>query len=360
MAQVVISHLTKRFGSVTVVDDLSLTIREGEFFSLLGPSGCGKSTTLRMLAGLIQPDDGEIYIGGRRVENVPTHKRGLGMVFQNYALFPHLTVAQNVSFGLEMQGISRREARGRVEEALHLVQLNGLEDRYPRELSGGQQQRVAIARAIVTRPKVLLLDEPLSNLDAKLREHMRIELKLLQTRLGITTIFVTHDQVEALTLSDRLAVMNRGRIEQVGTPREVYDRPVSVFVGNFIGDSNTLVAEVQELSTAGATVRTTGGLVIRVPAEQLHPRQSVTVNLRPERLELDPPQPGAHENLVDGVIEFVEYRGATVQYHVKAAGERLLVSVVRRDGEQQRAAGESVRVGWRMTDCLIIPRQVVL
>ena len=240
MSGVTLKDIAKRFGGFTAVHRMSLDIPDGGFVTLLGPSGCGKTTTLRMVAGLLDPSEGEIAIGGRRVNDLPIHKRNLGIVFQNYALFPHKTVAENVGFGLRYRDVSRDEAARRVKDALELVQLPQLGDRYPKELSGGQQQRIALARAIVIEPDVLLLDEPLSALDANLREDMRVELKRIQDRIGVTTIFVTHDQSEALAMSDHIVVMSAGRVEQVGPPSEVYNTPASEFVARFLGASNIL------------------------------------------------------------------------------------------------------------------------
>jgi len=243
-ADVVLSRVRKSFGAVVAVDDVSMSIARGSIVSLLGPSGCGKTTTLRLVAGFERPDAGEVAIRGARVNDVPPYRRDFGMVFQSYALFPHLTVADNVGFGLRMRHVPREERRRLVAEALALVKLEGFADRQPRQLSGGQQQRVALARAIVFKPAVLLLDEPLGALDKMLREEMQVELRQLQQRLAITTVFVTHDQEEALTLSDRVAVMRGGRIEQVGAPREIYERPATEFVAGFLGASNFLDAEV--------------------------------------------------------------------------------------------------------------------
>lgn len=239
MSGLVLEKVSKSYsGELLVLDDLNLEVSKGEFVSLLGPSGCGKTTALRMVGGLIPTTSGRILVGGRDVTAVPAHGRNMGLVFQNYALFPHLTVANNVMFGLEMRGVAKKEALQRAGEALEMVGLSGLEARFPRELSGGQQQRVALARALVIRPDILLLDEPLSNLDAQLRERMRIEIRDLQQKTGITTIFVTHDQSEALTMSDRIAILDRGRVAQFGTPLEIYDRPSNAFVASFIGRVN--------------------------------------------------------------------------------------------------------------------------
>src|SRR5512145_1230470 len=242
-----LQNITKRFGDFIAVDDVSLDIKDGEFFSLLGPSGCGKTTCLRMIAGFELPSEGEIKIRGKSMGDTPPYKRPVNTVFQNYALFPHMTVFENVAFGLEMQKVSRAEIKTRVKEALEMVRLPQLADRKPRQLSGGQQQRIALARALVNRPQVLLLDEPLSALDLKLRKAMQLELKELQHQVGITFIFVTHDQEEAITMSDRIAVMNEGVVQQVGAPREIYESPRNRFVADFIGETNFIEGEVLEV-----------------------------------------------------------------------------------------------------------------
>ncbi|UCE32490.1 MAG: ABC transporter ATP-binding protein, partial [Burkholderiales bacterium] len=249
MATLEITGLTKRFDAFVAVDDVSLRVERGEFISLLGPSGCGKTTILRATAGLIEPDRGQVRIDGADVTWVPPHRRNLGLVFQSYALFPHMSVFENVAFGLRQRRVGEAEIAARVREALELVRLGELGARFPRELSGGQQQRVALARALAPRPALLLLDEPLSNLDAKLRDTMRIELRLLQRSLSLTTVFVTHDQEEALTMSDRICLLNRGRIEQIGTPREVYDHPRTAFAASFFGRSNAFDASVLRAAT---------------------------------------------------------------------------------------------------------------
>ena len=267
MSDVELRGVTKTFGRVRAMDAVDLEVRKGEFLSLLGPSGSGKTTTLRVIAGLVEPTAGEVLIGGRVMTQVPVHRRNLAMVFQNYALFPHLSVFENVAFGLEMRRMSRTEVTRRVADALALVRLPGFEARYPQQLSGGQRQRVALARAIVVQPSVLLLDEPLGALDKKLRESMQVELKALQRTLGVTTIFVTHDQEEALTLSDRVAVMNDGRIEQLDTPVEVYERPRTRFVSDFIGVSNFLEGEVTHGDGPAVAVRTSQVRSVQVPTE---------------------------------------------------------------------------------------------
>ena len=290
--RVELQDVTKRFGDYIAVNDLTLQVRDGEFFSLIGPSGCGKTTTLRMIAGFEQPTEGIISISGQQVEDIPAHHRPVNTVFQNYALFPHMTVAQNVAFGLEMQKTPAVEIRQRVAEALELVRLPLLADRKPRQLSGGQQQRVALARALVNRPQVLLLDEPLGALDLKLRRAMQIELKHIQTEVGITFIYVTHDQEEAMTMSDRIGIMNEGVLQQVGSPHEVYEKPVNRFVADFIGETNFLPSTVARLETEEdyPMVALEGGVRVLAANEghDLRLGQPVTLTIRPERINLYP------------------------------------------------------------------------
>src|SRR5262244_755813 len=285
-AEVRLHELTKTFGSVVAVQDVSVTIPPGSFFTLLGPSGSGKTTTLMMIAGFAYPTRGEVFVDGRSVAALPPQKRDLGMVFQSYAVFPHLTVFDNVAFPLEIRRIRRAEIRRRVGEALELVRLEGYDRRLPRQLSGGEQQRVALARALVFRPRVLLMDEPLGALDKKLRAHMQIELKHIQRHLHVTVIYVTHDQEEALTMSDRVAVMRRGRIEQVGTPAELYEAPASRFVADFLGESNFVDGVVVDAEPGGHwRCRTAGGLEFRgMGAAALAAGQLVTAAVRPEKL----------------------------------------------------------------------------
>ncbi|MBP9500546.1 MAG: ABC transporter ATP-binding protein [Candidatus Promineofilum sp.] len=290
--RVELHNVTKRFGDYTAVDNLDLEIRDSEFFSLIGPSGCGKTTTLRMIAGFEQPTEGEIFIGGHRVEGVPAHRRPVNTVFQNYALFPLMTVAQNVAFGLEMQKVAAPEIKRRVAEALELVRLPQLADRKPRQLSGGQQQRVALARALVNRPQVLLLDEPLGALDLKLRRAMQIELKHIQSEVGITFIYVTHDQEEAMTMSDRIGIMSEGVLQQVGSPHDVYEKPANRFVADFIGETNFLPATVARLETEEdyPMVTLQGGVRVLAANEghDLRLDQTITLTIRPERINLYP------------------------------------------------------------------------
>jgi spermidine/putrescine transport system ATP-binding protein len=322
-----VHHVTKRFGEVVAVDDVSLDIKNGEFFSLLGPSGCGKTTTLRMVAGFETPTQGEIYIQGQAMGLTPPFQRNANMVFQNYALFPHMNVAKNVAFGLEMKRVPRPETQGRVEEALEMVRLAGFGRRKPDQLSGGQQQRVALARALVNRPSVLLLDEPLGALDLKLRKEMQIELKNLQHQVGITFVYVTHDQEEALTMSDRIAVMSGGRVLQVGSPTEIYEQPNCRFVADFIGESNFLDGEVRGIGDETLTVMVDGALPVRVARRRRCSQgETVTVVVRPEKIRLHRERPPDAANALPGLVEDVVYTGTDTQYIVRLT-ERTRVKV---------------------------------
>ena len=310
-------ELTKRFEDVTAVDGINATVNGGEFFSMLGPSGCGKTTTLRMIAGFERPSSGEIVLDGTDVAQVPPHERNVHTVFQNYALFPHLDVYGNIAFGLRRQKVSKDDERRRVEEAIELVQLSGLAARRPRQLSGGQQQRVALARALVLRPAVLLLDEPLGALDAKIRKSLRVELKALQEEVGITFVFVTHDQEEALSMSDRVAVMSNGRIEQIGTPAEVYEDPSTVFVADFLGVSNLMDAEATGSPGDVCTVRV-GEFTLRAGCGDVKARGPVKIVARPERVLLLEPG-SSQENCLPGMVERTVYVGSSVQVMVRLA-----------------------------------------
>jgi spermidine/putrescine ABC transporter ATP-binding subunit len=346
---VTLTGLVKRYGSTVALDGVSLSIARGEFFTLLGPSGCGKTTTLRSVAGFVTPDAGLVAIDGAVVTGVPPHLRRVGMVFQHYALFPHRTVAQNVGFGLRMQRVDRAEIARRVAEALALVQLPGHGGRYPSQLSGGEQQRVALARALVTRPAVLLLDEPLGALDKKLRDHMKIELKRLQREVGVTTIYVTHDQEEALTMSDRIAVMHRGRVEQVAAPRGLYETPATAFVAGFIGNINLLAGRA-----AGPNTVECG--TARLAATGAAPTgAAVAVALRPERIRLEPP--AALDTVLPMTVAHVVYQGETVRYILKHEAGLELQAVEL--GEVRFAAGARVRAGWAAADARIIPEERV-
>jgi spermidine/putrescine transport system ATP-binding protein len=323
---VAVQGVTKRFDDVAAVDDVSVAIGTGEFFSLLGPSGCGKTTTLRMIAGFERPDAGRILIGDTDVTQTPPHLRPVNTVFQSYALFPHLSVEQNVGFGLRFKDVSKQEAARRVGEALELVRLGGLGQRRPHQLSGGQQQRVALARALVLSPAVLLLDEPLGALDAKLRRELQVELKSIQREIGITFVYVTHDQEEALTMSDRLAVMAGGRIEQLGSPREVYEHPETAFVADFLGVSNLMRARVVE----GRRVDV-GGVTLTAEQGEAH-AGVVRLTIRPERVRIEPPATQG-ENRVPATIERFVYLGSTTQVFVALPGGDRVQALVANSGD---------------------------
>ena len=327
-----LQSLTKRFDDVTAVDDISVEIQAGEFFSLLGPSGCGKTTTLRMVAGFEPPTNGLILLDGVDVGQMPPHRRNVNTVFQSYALFPFLTVAENVAFGMKYTSASKAEVKSRVAEALELVQLSGYEKRRPNQLSGGQQQRVALARALVLRPSVLLLDEPLGALDAKLRRTLQVELGALQKQVGITFLYVTHDQEEALTMSDRLAVMNHGRIAQIGSPEDVYNEPTDAYVADFLGVSNLMDAQVEPTSgdARGCCLRL-GDFTLQAEAGRLDATGAVKVAIRPERIHLH-----AYEadgaNRVPGMVERLVFLGSTTQVYLRLANGSALQTLVRNDG----------------------------
>jgi spermidine/putrescine transport system ATP-binding protein len=303
---------------VIAVDDVSLQIRDGEFYSLLGPSGCGKTTTLRMIAGFEHPTEGEVYIHGKPMGLTPPYQRNTNMVFQNYALFPHMNIGRNVAFGLEMKRVPKDEIRERVQEALAMVRLGDYAPRRPNQLSGGQQQRIALARALVNRPEVLLLDEPLGALDLKLRKDMQIELKTLQREVGITFVYVTHDQEEALTMSDRIAVMHQGKVLQEGTPTEIYERPNCRFVADFIGDTNFLIGTVEKQEDGVTTVLVNGSHSVRVEAEQTLARGTeVTVAIRPEKIRLLPRAPVGRHNAFPCKVDQVVYVGTDTRFLVR-------------------------------------------
>jgi spermidine/putrescine transport system ATP-binding protein len=338
--------LTKRFADVTAVDGIDLQVASGEFFSLLGPSGCGKTTTLRMIAGFEQPTSGAIRLDGEDMAARPAHKRNVNTVFQSYALFPHLKVADNVAFGLKRAGLDRREVRKRVGEAVELVQLTGLEKRKPAQLSGGQQQRVALARALVLKPAVVLLDEPLGALDAKLRRSLQIELKALQEQIGLTFVYVTHDQEEALTMSDRLAVMNRGRIEQLGMPKEVYSAPATTFVADFLGISNLMTGEARGRAGDACAV-SFGDFQLRAGCGDLDTTGVTRLVIRPERVRLEAREftRSEAENRVPGMVERVVYMGAANHVLVRLAHGEVVTALVQDTGEGPRySQGDPVNV----------------
>jgi spermidine/putrescine transport system ATP-binding protein len=345
-----LERVSKLFGDAPAVDDLSLDIEEGEFFSMLGPSGCGKTTTLRMIGGFEEPSLGTVYLGGRDVTDLPPYKRDVNTVFQSYALFPHLDVFENVAFGLRRKKVAKADIEARVREAMQLVDLEGFGSRKPREMSGGQQQRVALARALVNRPKVLLLDEPLGALDLKLRKQMQLELKTIQQEVGITFIYVTHDQEEAMTMSDRLAVMRRGKIEQLGEPETVYESPATEFVAGFLGASNLLDGELAG-GDGMMNVRLSGGELVTIPAERI-PREvdkSVKVGVRPEKISIgsaDQDAP-AGTNSVTGLLRMSTYIGVSHQYKIEMPGAHELTVYVQNLGAgPPPAPGEKVRLSW--------------
>ncbi|POR51761.1 ABC transporter ATP-binding protein [Bosea psychrotolerans] len=351
MARLSIEHLRKSYGDLTVVDDVTIDIADGEFLVLLGPSGCGKTTTLRMVAGFVPPSSGKLSIGERNVTALPPWKRNCGLVFQSYALFPHMTVAENVAFGLEMRKVAQAERSMRVAEALRLVQLTGFDGRYPRQLSGGQQQRVALARALAMEPDVLLLDEPLSNLDAKLRQEVRVEIRDLQRKLGLTTIMVTHDQEEALTMADRLVVMEKGQVRQIGTQRELYEKPADRFVAGFIGRSAFLDGEI----AGNGRFRTKGGLDIACAAAT--GMGSATLALRPERIAVGGEAQGC-PNHYEAKVEHASYLGALLDIHVSLSEhDRMLLQIPNRAGVAEPKPGETITIGWAQDAGLVYPRE---
>jgi len=341
-AEVRLERVAKSFdGKTRVVDAVDLLVQPGEFFALLGPSGCGKTTSLRMIAGFEEPDEGRIVVGGEDVTHVPVHARDMGMIFQSYALFPHRTVAENVAFGLRMRGLKPAEIKARVGQALRQVALEGYDDRRPAQLSGGQQQRVALARAIVIRPRVLLCDEPLAALDRKLRQSMQFELKSLQRELGVTTIFVTHDQEEAMTISDRIAVMNAGRIEQIGSPRDVYNRPRTRFVADFIGDINLFEGEWRE------GVFVANGKAF--PAPVAVPPGRATIAIRPERVRLSQ----AIQTALKGRVETRVFISGQLTYRVLLDNGVPIVAKVPQ-AAVDFAIGADVGVDWSPNDVVVL------
>lgn len=344
--------VTKRYGDVVAVDNVTLNITEGEFFSLLGPSGCGKTTTLRLIAGFEMPTSGSVRIRGQEMGETPPFKRPVNTVFQSYALFPHMTVAQNVAFGLEMKKVPRAEIKRRVAEALEMVRLPEMANRKPQQLSGGQRQRIALARALVNRPQVLLLDEPLGALDLKLRKAMQLELKALQEQVGITFVYVTHDQEEALTMSDRIAVINQGRVYQVGSPLEIYEQPTSRFVADFIGETNFLEGQVESVTDGQVVVMVDGAVRVNaVTARPVSPGQIVTVAIRPEKISLQ------QDRGACGQIEELVYIGTDTRYVVRLTDRtRLTVrmqNISARDA-QQFHQGKTVGLLWDAESALVL------
>ncbi len=350
--------VVKSFGKYNAVDHINLTIKSGEFFSLLGPSGCGKSTTLAMIGGFEEPTQGAILLGGQDVSHLPAYKRDVNTVFQSYALFPHLNVFENVAFGLRRKGLKQAEITSRVREMLALVDLVDFESRWPSRLSGGQAQRVALARALVNRPKLLLLDEPLGALDLKLRRQMQLELKRIQSEIGITFLFVTHDQEEAMVMSDRLAVMAGGRIEQVGAPADVYDNPVSEFVAAFLGISNLLPAVVEARGAEIATARLADGTILQFQSARLkRAATEIKIGIRPEKLRIMAPGETlpADCNSLEAMVEVATYMGVNHQYNVRThAGQSLTIYVQNLGVGQTIAQGDAVRLAWHRNHSFII------
>jgi putative spermidine/putrescine transport system ATP-binding protein len=347
-AHLVVDRVTKTYQAFTAVENLSLTVPRGKLVALLGPSGCGKSTTLRMIAGLVPVSSGRIVVGDRDITGTPPHRRDIGLVFQSYALFPHLSVAQNIAFGLKTRGLGRAEIARKVEDAIRLVHLQGLAERYPKQLSGGQQQRVALARALVIEPSMLLLDEPLSNLDAKLRDQMRNEIRDIQQRLAITTVFVTHDQVEALAMCDLVAVMNQGRLEQVGTPLDVYEQPATAFVAGFVGRTNRF-----EATGRGDNTVALGRASLRLPRPV---SGQIDVMIRPHRIRLHPltqaPAADGQTNQARGTIRRITFVGDVIQADVQMGDAVLAVETATSQAGYPFSEGAEVVASWRVDDTL--------
>jgi spermidine/putrescine transport system ATP-binding protein len=363
-ADIHLERVTKRFGDAVAVDDLTLSIERGAFYALLGPSGCGKTTTLRMIGGFEDPSEGVVYLGGQAVTNLPPYKRDVNTVFQSYALFPHLNVERNVAFGLERKKVDKAEATRRVGEALEMVQLGALAKRKPGQLSGGQAQRVALARALVNRPRALLLDEPLGALDLRLRKQLQLELKRIQREIGITFVHVTHDQEEAMSMADTIAVMNKGKIEQAGTAEELYEQPRTAFVANFLGVSNLVDGKVLERGADMATVETPDG-TIRVPCSLMSeaPGDAVRVGVRPEKIELIPASAGTPpgRNALRGQVTVASFLGVSIHYVITApGGEELTVFAPNRDGVQPRTlgVGQDVLLTWDPQHTFVVARDV--
>ncbi|MBL9207713.1 MAG: ABC transporter ATP-binding protein [Opitutaceae bacterium] len=355
-AMIEVRGVTKRFGDFTAVDKVSLNVAEGEFLTLLGPSGCGKTTLLRMLSGFETPTEGTLIIGGEDVTHLAPYRRNVNQVFQSYALFPHMSVAENIGFGLRMQKVAPAETARRVSEVIELVALKGFEERKPHQLSGGQRQRVALARAIVPRPKVLLLDEPLSALDAKLRQQMQLELKRLQKHLGMTFVFVTHDQEEALTMSDRIAVFNRGRIEQIGSATEIYHKPCTAFVADFIGEANLLDAELVARNGSTVRIRVEGGLELTVALAQW-PADSdrALVSIRPEKVLVSKARIDA-ENVFQARVAEELFQGVLDRLFLKTEAGTSLTAVVANESAILDAihAGDRVWCGLHIDDLIVV------
>lgn len=354
--------VTKLFGKTAAMDDMSFDVRKGEFYCMIGPSGCGKTTALRSIAGLIVPDAGKIFIKGQDMSGVPTHKRPISMVFQTWALFPHMTVFDNVAFGLKMRGVPEAEMKQKVNEALDLVRLTGLENRHPRELSGGQQQRVGVARATVLHPEVVLLDEPLGNLDAKLQAQMEIDLKLLHKQLGITFIYVTHNQGQAMTLADRIMVMNVGKIEQEGPPSEIYNSPHSIFVARFVGESNLIKAKATAAKGSLVSLESEYGAFDGPYGEDSKKLvgTSVAFIVRPERVRIGKDAQTTRYQL-DGALKSTVYRGSEVTYLIDIRGVEFRARKQLGEAEYEEIPdGKPVKIGWNVEDITVLDKASVV
>ncbi len=351
-ARIEVRSLAKRFGPVKAVDDLSFVAEPGSFVTLLGPSGSGKTTTLNIIAGFESPSSGDVFLDSQSITDVPTYKRNIGMVFQNYALFPHLSVAQNIAYPLRMRRMKPPEIRRKTSEALQMVRLEGYENRYPKQLSGGQQQRVAIARALVFNPPLLLMDEPLGALDKKLREQMQIEIKRIQIRLGITVIYVTHDQEEALILSDKIVILNEGRLQQIGSPREIYDMPRNRFVADFIGETNVTHGELRTVNDRVIVELPELGAQLELPPETEVAPGRTFVSIRPEMLWLE--SGPAEKPGLWGRIEEIIYVGESTKYIVKILEKEVVVRQPRRTDPGVFRKGDRVRVGFNPQDLVFV------
>jgi spermidine/putrescine transport system ATP-binding protein len=365
-ADIHLEGVTKQFGDTTAVDDLTLSIPRGAFYALLGPSGCGKTTTLRMVGGFEDPTAGRVFLGGDEVTQLPPYKRDVNTVFQSYALFPHLTVERNVAFGLERKKLDKAQVRERVAAALEMVQLAGYGKRKPAQLSGGQQQRVALARALVNRPRALLLDEPLGALDLRLRKQLQIELKRIQREVGITFVHVTHDQEEAMTMADTIAVMSDGRIEQAGSAADLYERPRTEFVANFLGVSNLVDARLRASQNGRSAVETHDGATLHVPSDRIGPHgtDAVRIGVRPEKVTLSPAGATVAEghNVLRGTVMVASFLGVSIQYVIRAAGgEELTVFAQNLDGAEPESlgAGREVQLAWDPQHTFVVAKEGV-
>jgi putative spermidine/putrescine transport system ATP-binding protein len=356
-AEVRIENVMKKFGSVMAVDNISLDVRESEFLTLLGPSGSGKTTTLMIIAGFERADEGQIYLNQKSIINIPAYNRNIGMVFQQYALFPHMKVFDNVAYPLRVRKIPRWEIREKVTDMLELVELSNFEERYPDQLSGGQQQRVALARALVFNPPLLLLDEPLGALDKKLREHMKLEIRKIQKSLNLTAIYVTHDQEEALSVSDRIAVYDHGKILQVGTPEELYENPANKFVADFIGTSNFIPARFEGVKDGLMTWSDVQNNMIKYETRSSHdisPGQSVVLALRPEKIFFAN-ESGDMKNVLKGSVIEVIFTGESSRYRIKIDETKVIeIRCQNKFGERKHKVGDKVRISWHMEDCKIL------